>query len=131
DQPCATRGRGGLLSEHVSLFCLGSTHRDRFLLWTEVGLSRIALGATSMGQASSSALSKFHSPTGNPRAAIEKTARNRERIFPWPNPRLAAAALPGRSLPDAQTLDTVDDQHTHAGVVSSAFYRAAGLLLLV
>src|SRR5882762_1598307 len=84
-----------------------------------------------MGQASSRALFEFHSATGNARAPYQKAARDRKHSIPRPNPRLAGTALSRRYRPHAQVVAPVNDQHTHAGFVSSAVPWATGLLFLV
>src|SRR6266478_6269397 len=84
-----------------------------------------------MGQASSRALFEFHYATGNTRAPSQKAARGRKHSVSWPNPRLVGTALSKRCRPHAQVVAAVNDQHAHAGFVSSAVSRPADLLLLV
>src|SRR6476659_9644134 len=84
-----------------------------------------------MGQTSPRALLEFHSATGNARAPSQKAARDRKRGVPWPNSRLAGAALSRCCLPHAQVVAPVNDKHAHAGFIPCALPWAAGLLLLV
>src|SRR5258705_13442848 len=84
-----------------------------------------------MGQASSRALFEFHSATGNARAPSQKAATDSKHSVPRPNPGLAATSLSRRCRPHAQVVAPVNDQHAHAGFISSAVSRPADLLLLV
>src|SRR4029453_1489399 len=84
-----------------------------------------------MGQASSRALFEFHFATGNVRAPSQKAARDRKQNVPWPNTRLAGTALSRLCRQHAQVVASLNDQHAHAGFISSAVRWAAGLLLLV
>src|SRR5262245_5029732 len=84
-----------------------------------------------MGQTSSGALFEFYSATGNARPPSQKAARDDKRSVPRANPRLAGTTLSRGCWPHAQVVASVNDQHAHAGFVSSAVPRSAGLLLLV
>src|SRR6476661_10889186 len=84
-----------------------------------------------MGQASSRALFEFHSATGNARAPSQKAARDRKHSVPGPNSGLAATALSKRCRSHAQVVAPVNDEHAHAGFISSAVPWPADLLLLV
>src|ERR1700726_807097 len=84
-----------------------------------------------MGEGSSRALFEFHSATGNARPPSQKDARDRKHTVPRPNPRLARTALSRRCRPHAQVVAAINDEHAHAGFISSAVPWAAGLLLLV
>src|SRR5947207_2539524 len=84
-----------------------------------------------MGQASSRALFEFYSAAGNTCARSQKVARDRKHSVPQPNPWLAGTTLSRRCRPHAQVVASVNDQHAHAGFISSAVSRPTGLLLLV
>jgi CDP-alcohol phosphatidyltransferase len=123
-------------SPAIWLLALGAaishaSHRNRFLFCIALRLSKVELETANMGQASSRALFEFHSATGNARAPSQKAGRDRKHGVPRPNPRLAGKALSRRCRPHAQVVAPVNDQHAHAGFISSPVPRAAGLLLLV
>ena len=62
---------------------------------------------------------------------LKKLRETVKRSVPRPNPRLAGTALSRCCRPHAQVVAAVNDQHAHAGFVSSAVPRTADLLFLV
>ena len=62
---------------------------------------------------------------------LKTAARDRKHSVPRPNPRLAGTAVSRCCRPHAQVVAAVNDQHAHAGFVSSVVPRPADLLFLV